>query len=220
MSDEFVETGLAGLTVTEPVTPPPSVPALLPPMPPKPAAVIPVKFTVEDALSVARKVAMSMGPLETVLTELDITPEIYEQLSQDPFYIEALARANEEWHSIKSTHQRVILKTAAIIEDSLLVNGARLSNKLEPLEKVAQLTKVYSDIAGLGKQQQQNGPQERVTISIDFGADNRLVVEKTIEAAALQSDGEGEGHLITVQPQPEGPEQKHSLPANANTPGK
>ena len=206
MSDEHVDTGFASLNVTEPVTQPPVAAANAPVTVP---AVVPRKFNIEQALSVARKVAMNMGKLDNVLEECDLTTAAYEWLSKDPFYIDALAKATEEWRDIKSTQQRVILKAAAIVEDSLLVAGARLSNKLEPLEKVAQLTKVYADIAGLGKQQVGNATQERVTISIDFGADTKLLVEKTIEARAepspIQEDGEGDSYRHTIQHKPEGP---------------
>ena len=208
MSDEHVDTGFASLNVTEPVTQPTVAAAKTPVTVP---AVVPRKFNIEQALSVARKVAMNMGKLDNVLEECDLTPAAYEWLSKDPFYIDALAKATEEWRDIKSTQQRVILKAAAIVEDSLLVAGARLSNKLEPLEKVAQLTKVYADIAGLGKQQVGNAPQERVTISIDFGADTKLLVEKTIEASPLEENSQGGGQRETIRSQPEGPRQTGSV---------
>ena len=208
MSDEHVDTGFASLNVTEPVTQPPVAAANAPVTVP---AVVPRKFNIEQALSVARKVAMNMGKLDNVLEECDLTPAAYEWLSKDPFYIDALAKATEEWRDIKSTQQRVILKAAAIVEDSLLVAGARLSNKLEPLEKVAQLTKVYADIAGLGKQQVGNATQERVTISIDFGADTKLLVEKTIEASPLEENSQGGGQRETIRSQPEGPRQTGSV---------
>jgi len=208
MSDEHVDTGFASLNVTEPVTQPTVAAAKAPVTVP---AVVPRKFNIEQALSVARKVAMNMGKLDNVLEECDLTTAAYEWLSKDPFYIDALAKATEEWRDIKSTQQRVILKAAAIVEDSLLVAGARLSNKLEPLEKVAQLTKVYADIAGLGKQQVGNAPQERVTISIDFGADTKLLVEKTIESSPLEENSQGGGQRETIRSQPEGPRQTGSV---------
>ena len=208
MSDEHVDTGFASLNVTEPVTQPTVAAAKAPVTVP---AVVPRKFNIEQALSVARKVAMNMGKLDNVLEECDLTTAAYEWLSKDPFYIDALAKATEEWRDIKSTQQRVILTAAAIVEDSLLVAGARLSNKLEPLEKVAQLTKVYADIAGLGKQQVGNAPQERVTISIDFGADTKLLVEKTIEASPLEENSQGGGQRETIRSQPEGPRQTGSV---------
>lgn len=208
MSDEHVDTGFASLNVTEPVTQPTVAAAKAPVTVP---AVVPRKFNIEQALSVARKVAMNMGKLDNVLEECNLTTAAYEWLSKDPFYIDALAKATEEWRDIKSTQQRVILKAAAIVEDSLLVAGARLSNKLEPLEKVAQLTKVYADIAGLGKQQVGNAPQERVTISIDFGADTKLLVEKTIEASPLEENSQGGGQRETIRSQPEGPRQTGSV---------
>jgi hypothetical protein len=208
MSDEHVDTGFASLNVTGPVTQPTVAAAKAPVTVP---AVVPRKFNIEQALSVARKVAMNMGKLDNVLEECDLTTAAYEWLSKDPFYIDALAKATEEWRDIKSTQQRVILKAAAIVEDSLLVAGARLSNKLEPLEKVAQLTKVYADIAGLGKQQVGNAPQERVTISIDFGADTKLLVEKTIESSPLEENSQGGGQRETIRSQPEGPRQTGSV---------
>lgn len=197
-----MDTGFADLSVTEPVTPP------VPVVPPTPALVstpITRRYTVEQALALARAVAECLGPVEPMLADRNISPEFYAALLADPFYKEALARANEEWHSIKSTPQRVALKAAAIIEDSMLVVGARLSNNVEPLEKVAQMTKVYADLAGMGKQQTNNAPQERVTISIDFGADTKLHVEKTIEASPVQEDIEGQSERQSLRSQPEGP---------------
>ena len=197
-----MDTGFADLSVTEPVTPP------VPVVPPTSARVptpITRRYTVEQALALARAVAECLGPIEPMLADRNISPEFYAALLADPFYAEALARANEEWHSIKSTPQRVALKAAAIIEDSMLVVGARLSNNVEPLEKVAQMTKVYADLAGMGKQQTNNAPQERVTISIDFGADTKLHVEKTIEASQVQEDIEGQSERQSLRSQPEGP---------------
>ena len=200
--DDLVETGLAGLSVTEPVTPP-AAPVPLPAVPAPPTR-ISRRFSIEEARALARAIAETLGPIDGVLADRNISKEFYEELLRNPFYTEALARASEEWHSIKSTPQRVALKAAALIEDSMLVVGARLSSKVEPLEKVAQMTKVYADLAGMGKQQANNAPQERVTISIDFGADTKLLVEKTIEASPIPENSEGASYLHTIQSQPEG----------------
>ena len=210
-----MDTGFADLSVTEPVTTP--VPAVSP----APALVptpITRRYTVEQALALARAVAECLGPIEPMLADRNISPEFYAALLADPFYAEALARANEEWHSIKSTPQRVALKAAAIIEDSMLVVGARLSNNVEPLEKVAQMTKVYADLAGMGKQQTNNAPQERVTISIDFGADTKLHVEKTIEASPVQEDVEGQSDRPPIQAQPEGQSERPPIQSQPEGP--
>lgn len=211
MSDALVETGLTGLTVTEPVTPSLPLPTARPQMP----AGLPVKFSTENAYALARKVAMELGPIQIILAEAGISKEMYEWLLAEPFYAEALKRAMEEWHDIKSTPQRLVLKTAAVLEDSLLVVGARLSNKTEPLASVAQMTKVYADITGLNKQATSNAPQERVSISIDFGADARLVVEKTIEGRAPPADDKVVGDTDTIQSQPERPRPLPPLPLDS-----
>jgi hypothetical protein len=188
MSDDLISKDL----VTVPVTPP-----------------LPDKFSIDDAYAIARDVATTLGTLTTVLRKHGLTPPQYKTLEREDFYQRALTAAREEWHSIKNTSQRATAKAAAIVEDSMLVLGSRIQNTQESLSNVAQMTKVVADIAGLGKQVVQNGPQERVTISIDFGADTKLVVEKTIEAETISAKGEGETSRVTLPPQPKG----ESVPA-------
>lgn len=163
----------------------------------------PTKMTTDDAYALARAVAMSLSGIGPVLTQFKLTQAQYDAILLDDFYKRALDNATEEWNSIKGTQQRAVLKAAAVIEDGMIVMGGRLQDVKEPLTGVAQMAKVLGDFAGLGRSQQTPGAGEKVTISIDFGADTKLVVEKTIEGPEIQAQREGEGSIITLQPQRE-----------------
>jgi hypothetical protein len=166
---------------------------------------LPIDFDTDRMHDVARAVAMNMADdLTPILNEHDLTPEQYSFLAGMPIYQEALLKAQAEWREIKSTQQRVVIKAAHAIEASLLPIASRIQNKLEPLEKVAQMVKVLADITGFSKQNTNVAP-EKVTISIDFGAANRLVVEKTVDTSEIRELGEGQSPVITLQPVQEGP---------------
>lgn len=173
-----------------------------------PVTLLPEDFDTNNAYALARDVATSLVGLTPVLAKHKLTPAQYALIEQNDFYKRALDSALEEWNSIKSTPQRATMKAALILEDGMAHFGGRMQDSKEPLASVAQMAKVVGDIAGFNKQN--NGPQaqEKVTISIDFGADTKLVVEKTIEGAVeaspLQAHIEGPRNKSSLQQEPEG----------------
>lgn len=212
MSDDPVDTGFDAVLAGEVYAPPePELTATVNPDPePPPPAPSP---TVDDGLTpagveaakalvqlpkhldwptlaqLAREVAMNIKERGTILQEFSITQVQYDFLeAHNEFYRAALAQACKEWHAPLTTQERIKVEAAAILEDSLLVLGARMQNKGEGLPGVVEAAKLFAKIADVGERSQgQAAPGERFTINIDLGGDKSLVIDTTAAPAATQN---------------------------------
>lgn len=149
----------------------------------------------------AREMAMDIKERHTILKEFKLSDAQYDFLeAHNDFYRQAFAAACKEWHAPLTTQERIKVEAAAILEDSLLVLGARMQNKGEGLPGVVEAAKLFAKIASVGERESgPSAPGERFTINIDLGGDKNLTVQATAprpsnEAGdtlrAVSSDGE------------------------------
>jgi hypothetical protein len=210
LSDDPVDTGFDAVAAGEVYTPPePELTVTVNPEPslpspvPSPAAtegLTPAGVEAAKALvqlpkhldwptlaMLAREVAMNIKERSTILNDFKITQVQYDFLeTHNEFYRAALAQACKEWHGPLTTQERIGVEAAAILEDSLLVLGARMQNKGEGLPGVVEAAKLFAKIAGVGERAtNQAAPGERFTINIDLGGDKSLTIDT--KAAAPQS---------------------------------
>ena len=136
----------------------------------------------------AREMAMDIKERTTILNEFRLTETQYDFLeAHNEFYRQALANACKEWHAPLTTQERIKVEAAAILEDSLLVLGARMQNKGEGLPGVVEAAKLFAKIASVGERESgPSAPGERFSINIDLGGDKSL----TVNATAISSGDE------------------------------
>jgi hypothetical protein len=129
----------------------------------------------------AREMAMDIKERSTILKEFALSETQYDFLeAHNEFYRQALSAACKEWHAPLTTQERIKVEAAAILEDSLLVLGARMQNKGEGLPGVVEAAKLFAKIASVGERESgPSAPGERFTINIDLGGDKSLTVQAT-----------------------------------------
>lgn len=135
-------------------------------------------LTWPELSKLAREMAMDIKERSTILKEFGLSETQYDFLeTHNDFYRQALSAACREWHAPLTTAQRIEVEAAAILEDSLLVLGARMQNKGEGLPGVVEAAKLFAKIARAGERESSpSAPGERFTINIDLGGDKSLTV--------------------------------------------
>lgn len=140
-------------------------------------------FTMDNLAELAREIAGSVHGYPPVIERRKITLDQYKTIAQNQFFVDMLRQSVQEYQRIDSAQKRAKQKAAVAFEHAIPTMGARINDPREPLEKVAQMAKVLADVGGIGSRDQTAGPQERITISIDLGADTKLTFEKSKTAA-------------------------------------
>jgi len=179
-TDEPVETGLTGLSVTAAVTaadpvadPPPAraqVPTVVPVQVP---TVMPDGWTLHKVAALVRDVAQAMYDEPYVLKKHGLSEAQYIFLTKNEFFQHALEAETISWQRADNVNRRLALEAAIAVEDALPTVAARLSKTTEPLSDVVALLKVLSEIAGtIGAKAASTQPTgEKFKIVINLGAD-------------------------------------------------
>lgn len=143
---------------------------------------------------------MNIRELSVVLGHYNITPEAYDRIQVIPFFKRALEANIVEWNSALTTHERVKIEAAAILEAAMPKLGARMMRETEGLPAVIEAGKLFAKISGIGEEKI-NGPSaEKFTITINLGGDEKLRFEKDVtprtkagETTPLLAHAEGSG---------------------------
>lgn len=122
--------------------------------------------------SLAREIALEIQPLEQVLTVHGVEPWEFERIRQNPRFQQLLVEGLAIWNSSVNTPERIRLKQMQIVEQALPEMYARLHDPKESLSAKVELFKALSRGAMPEKQAEVGG--ERVTITINLGADEKL----------------------------------------------
>ena len=131
-----------------------------------------------------------------------------EHVENKPFFKQAYESAVIEWESAKSTSQRIQLKSAIQLEESLPVLHQRMNDDKEALSGVVETAKLLAKISGVdGTSKTQTGTGEKFVININLGAAGGPVIshEKTLERFEVRGIEEGAEARPALLPVPEGP---------------
>lgn len=157
---------------------------------------LPPDWDVHKMSAFVRELAMNMHDENFIVMKHKLTDDQYNTLKDNEFFKRALEAAVMEWNSPLSTPKRLSMMAAVALEDSLPAIAARMKGHAEPLNSVAQVAKLFADMAGIIGQERQIGPSERFTISIHLGEDR---FEKTIDVGpALPAEPEGSGTNLQI----------------------
>jgi hypothetical protein len=131
-------------------------------------------------LRLARELGMGILPLETILETSQIDQNTWETIQNHPRFLQLLESESTVWNSSLNTHERVKLKSAAMIEEWLPEAFNRLHSQTETLNAKTELGKLIRDLAGFTKQGVgMEATGEKFSVTINLGADSQLKFEKT-----------------------------------------
>lgn len=167
-TDEPVETGLAGLTVTAAVT------VDAPAAPQVPATQqMPDGWTLSKVAALVRDIAQAMYDEPYILKKHGLTDAQFAFLKGNEFFQRALEAETISWQRADNVRNRLALEAAIAVEDALPTVAARLSKTNEPLSDVVALLKVLSEIAGTigAKAAAPQASGDKFKIVINLGAD-------------------------------------------------
>lgn len=184
--DTPVDTGLAGMTLEPPVE------VLAPVAAPVTVAVnaqLPDSLSPFDLAKLAREIAMDIKEISVVLAHYKLTLAQYEIIKENPYFKRALDTAIIDWNSALSTHARISIESAAILEDALPKLGARMTKADESLAMQVEAGKLMAKLAGIGESSKGAGSSEKFTITINLGSDT-IRYEKNV-APSEASGGAG-----------------------------
>lgn len=138
------------------------------------------KFNDLTLVKLAREVAMNIQSIETILEANQIDIETWEDIKVLPKFNQLLESETSAWNSAINTHERVKLKSAAVIEDWLPEAYARMHDQSENLNAKTELGKLVARLAGMGLTNTNitDGSGERFSVTINLGNDAQLKFEK------------------------------------------
>lgn len=132
-----------------------------------------------ELVKLAREIALGIHPLEDVLSRHGVDNEKWERLKTNRRFIEILSSEVQAWDSAKNTSSRVKIKAGSVIEEWLPELYARMNDKAEPLMAKVKAGELVARLAGFGEASAKVvDPADRVSITINLGADNKLEFQK------------------------------------------
>ena len=122
-------------------------------------------------VKLAREIAMDIQPLAIILKQYSISDQTWEELQRSSRFQALLGSEVEAWQTALNTHERVKMKSAAMLEEWLPELNVRLNDHNEALPAVIEAGKMLARIAGLGMPGDvtAGGMGERFVINISMG---------------------------------------------------
>lgn len=112
---------------------------------------------------------------------MGITQDQWEKIRESNFFTRSLESEVAAWNAATNTHERVKLKSAAVIEEWLPELYARLHDSREALNHKIEGAKLAARLAGMGLTTADvTGSGEKISIQINMGADAQLKVERDV----------------------------------------
>ena len=101
-------------------------------------------------VKLAREIAMDIQPLEVILQQHSVSEEKWAELQLSSKFRALLSSEVEAWSTALNTHERVRMKSAAMLEEWLPTLNTRMTDAEEALPAVIEAGKMLARIAGLG----------------------------------------------------------------------
>ena len=156
--------------------------ALVPETSETPKKAIPDEPKINDLLllKLSRELAMEMRPLEDILETHAVTTAEWDRIKDLPRFQDYLQTMMEEWNSATNTSERVRLKSLAFVEEALPEFYARAHDPKENLNAKVEVLKTVARFAGVGGSVESGNIGDRLSVTINLGADQKLKIEKNI----------------------------------------
>jgi hypothetical protein len=143
----------------------------------------PVKIPLSEAeiVSLAGDLVHNFEELDDVLAKYRLTPEQYDTLRLNPFFIKILEAEAAAWGATSNAQERARVKAGLLVENLLPALNARLHDKKEDLEQVIKGAQTLIKIAGIGERvnlTQESTPQDKFVIQINMGGNQEVTYSK------------------------------------------
>jgi hypothetical protein len=141
-------------------------------------------------VKLANELAVNHYPLDKVLAHHQIDEDTWEHIKNLPRFQQLLREKIEEWHRASNTHERLKLRAAGMMEQSLDEIYLRTHDRTEPLNAKVEVWKLLARIgdvgvAGAGIE----GGGEKFSITINLGAD-QIKIDKQLPMKVIEHDGQ------------------------------
>lgn len=135
---------------------------------------------------------MDIHDLDKILETHEVPRDEWETIKDQPVFRNYLRGAIEEWNSAQNTAERVRVKSLAFVEEALPEFFARAHDPKEALANKTEVLKTIAKFAGLDKGVSEAQVGERLSVTINLGADNQLRIERDITSAGNLIEGTAE----------------------------
>ena len=148
------------------------------------------KFNDLTLVQLAREIAMNIQSIETILETHQIDTDTWDKIKITPRFTTLLETETAAWNSAINTHERVKLKSAALVEDWLPEAYARMNDTTENLNAKTELAKLVARLAGMGLNNASiaDGSGERFSVTINLGNDAKLKFEKELPMKVVEGE--------------------------------
>ncbi len=139
----------------------------------------PPRFDEKLFLTLSREIAIGIRPLAQILETANVSQDHWQVIEQHPRFRQLLQAQMDEWHAVGATHERVKLKSAAIVEQVLPDLYRSIVNEDEGLGHRNEVLKTVARLAGMGLDKAAvsgDGAGEKfsLVINIGDGVDHRI----------------------------------------------
>jgi len=183
---------------------------------------LPKDLNVHMLARLAREIAQNIRETHDILADYKLNQTQFDFLCEHhEFFKQALHHAIIEWNAAGNTQDRIKLQAAAGFEDKLPLLLTRMGNTSEGLPGVVEAAKLVAKVAGVGERDVAGGaPGEKFTITINLGADEKLVVghkdltpndSNATHPKSLSANSSGDGVGQTASPNTEIPGESTSF---------
>jgi hypothetical protein len=150
---------------------------------------IPIEFHDEVLfLKLAREIACDIRPLDAILKMHSVEEDQWAMIYENPRFRELVRSAVAEWQSATNTPERVKIKAMSFVEEALPEFYGRAHDPKELLSAKVEVLKTVAKLAGMGENSQASSGGDRMTVTINLGADHQLKIEKNLGPIIEQTE--------------------------------
>lgn len=141
-------------------------------------------------LKLSREIARDIHDIETILERFGIDAELWGHISKQPRFISLLQSELEAWNGATNTPERVKIKSLSFVEELLPEMYARAHDPREPLSSKVELLKTIGKFGGVGVSSFEGAIGEKLSVTINLGADTQLKFEKDVTPQVIEGSNE------------------------------
>lgn len=140
-------------------------------------------------VKLAREIAMDVKELDDILRVHDISHVDFERLKTNERFKAILTAEVVAWQGAINTNERVKVKAGSMLEEWLPELFSRINDRSESLSSKIEAGKLLERLAGMGSAAAKvEAPTDRVSITINLGADNKLEFNKRLPPKVIEHE--------------------------------
>lgn len=138
-------------------------------------------------LKLSREIARDIHDIETILQRYGVDAELWAHISKLPRFQSLLQSEMEAWNGAGNTSERVKVKSLSFVEELLPEMYARAHDPREPLSSKVELLKTIGKFGGVGLSSFEGAIGEKLSVTINLGADSQLRFEKDVTPQTIEN---------------------------------